>query len=151
MGYGMETKILDSGMSITSQYADTDYDTVADHLFEYNARATRGLLTKPEHDIHLFLRDDSGEVAGGIFCETYSYCMYIDMFWIADGYRNKGYGKAMIAEAENIGREMGCTFAHTSTFSYQAPHFYQQAGYEVFAVLDDYPDGIQQFFLKKKL
>ncbi|WP_242069645.1 hypothetical protein [Paenibacillus dendritiformis] len=45
---------------------------------------------------------------------------------------------------------MGCTFAHTSTFSYQSPHFYQQAGYEVFAILDDYPDGIQQFFLKKK-
>ena len=53
--------------------------------------------------------------------------------------------------AERIARESGCTFTHTCTFSYQAPGFYQRLGYEVFAVLDDYPDGIRQFFLKKRL
>ena len=63
----------------------------------------------------MFLRDKSGNVVGGICCETYSYCLYIDMFWIAEKYRNKGYGKLLINEAERIGKKVGCTFTHTST------------------------------------
>ncbi|WP_409995175.1 GNAT family N-acetyltransferase [Brevibacillus brevis] len=91
------------------------------------------------------------ESSGGVFCETWSYGLYIDVFWIADGYRNQGYGKAMITEVERLGKELGCIFAHTCTFSYQAPEFYKHMGYEVFGVNDEYPDGIKQFFLKKKL
>ena len=29
--------------------------------------------------------------------------------------------------------------------------FYQACGYEIFAELDDYPDNIKQYFLKKTL
>lgn len=147
----MEERIIDSDMRITYDYNETGYDSVSDNLYEYNVRATRGLLKKPEKDIHLFLKDESDQVVGGIFCETFSYCLYIDVFWIADDYRNKGYGKVMLTEAERIGKEMGCTFSHTSTFTYQSPDFYKRMGYEVFGILDDYPEGIKQFFLKKKL
>lgn len=124
----MEEILLDSEIKISYDYNEKDYDFVVDKLYEYNAKASQGFLKKPEHDV-----------------------LYIDMFWIADDYRGKGYGKAMIAEAERAGKEMGCVFAHTSTFSYQSPHFYQNMGYEVFGMLDDYPDGIKQYFLKKKL
>lgn len=65
--------------------------------------------------------------------------------------RGRGYGRALMEEAERIGREHGCTFAHTTTFSYQAPDFYQAVGYTIFAAMDDYPDGIVQYFLKKSL
>ncbi|GBG11676.1 putative N-acetyltransferase [Paenibacillus agaridevorans] len=57
----------------------------------------------------------------------------------------------MIAEAERLGKELGCILAHTCTFSYQSPDFYKRRGYEVFAVNDEYPENIKQFFLKKKL
>ncbi len=55
----------------------------------------------------------------------------------------------MITEAERLGKELGCTFAHTTTFTYQSPEFYKNMGYEIFGVNDEYPDGIKQFFLKK--
>ncbi|MGO4692664.1 GNAT family N-acetyltransferase [Paenibacillus sp. 2TAB26] len=77
--------------------------------------------------------------------------MHIDVFWIANEYRNKGYGKIMMAEAKRIGKELGCIFAHTSTFTYQSPEFYKRMGYEIFAVNDEYPEDIKQFFFKKKL
>ncbi len=79
-------KLLGSDMSITDDYNDVDYDTVGNHLYEYNVKETKGLITKPESDIHLFLKDKLGNVVGGICCETYSYCLYIDMFWIAENY-----------------------------------------------------------------
>ncbi|MFD1427387.1 ribosomal protein S18 acetylase RimI-like enzyme [Kroppenstedtia sanguinis] len=147
----MEEVLLDGKVKISDDYNEKDYDFVADKLYEYNVKASKGLLKKPEHDVFLFLKDTFEHVIGGIFCETYNHCLYIDMFWIAADYRGKGVGKAMITEAERAGKEMGCVFAHTSTFSYQSPHFYKSMGYEIFGMLDDYPDGIKQFFLKKKL
>ncbi|RPK30474.1 hypothetical protein EDO6_01101 [Paenibacillus xylanexedens] len=47
--------------------------------------------------------------------------------------------------------ELGCKLAHTSTFSYQSPEFYKMMGYKVFGLIDEYPDGIVQYFLKKRL
>lgn len=57
----------------------------------------------------------------------------------------------MMTEAERLGKEFGCIFAHTCTFSYQSLEFYKRMGYEVFAINDEYPEDIKQFFLKKKL
>ena len=126
-------------------------EMVCKNLYQYNVIHTASLLEKPGKPINLVLKDRQGQVFGGIFCETFLYCLYIDVLWIDESCRGYGYGKALISEAEKIAREYGCTFAHTSTFSYQSPDFYQRAGYEIFAVIDDYPDGIEQYFLKKKL
>lgn len=138
-------------ITITLESNDSDYNHVCNQLYEYNVRATNGLLKQPGKDINLYLKDESDQVVGGLFCETWLYGLYLDVFWISDEYRNKGYGKIMITEAERLGRELGCTFAHTCTFSYQSPEFYKRMGYEIFAVNDEYPEDIQQFFLKKKL
>lgn len=138
-------------IKITLESNDSDYNQVCNQLYEHNVRATNGLLKKPGKDINLYLKDESDQVVGGLFFETWLLGLYLDVFWISDEYRNKGYGKIMITEAERLGRELGCTFAHTCTFSYQSPEFYKRMGYEVFAVNDEYPEGIQQFFLKKKL
>jgi len=143
--------IIIDNIMITEETNDTDYKQVCQNLYDYNVKVTNGVLKIPGKDINLYLKDETGKVVGGIFCETWSYSLYIDVFWIADEYRHKGYGKTMILEAERLGKEMGCIFAHTCTFTYQSPEFYKGMGYEVFGINDEYPDGIKQFFLKKKL
>jgi hypothetical protein len=52
-------------------------------------------------------------------------------------------------EAEAVGR--GCHSAFLDTFSYQARPFYEKLGYEVFGALDDYPRGLQRFYMRKRL
>jgi len=143
--------IILENIKITLESNDTDYEEVCNHLYQYNVGATNELLKKPGKDINLYLKDESGKAVGGLFCETWLYGLYLDVFWIADEYRHKGYGRIMITEAERLGKELGCTFAHTSTFTYQSPEFYTNMGYEIFGVNDEYPDGIKQIFLKKKL
>lgn len=71
--------------------------------------------------------------------------------WIEEKYRGKGLGRILIGKVEKIAKDNGCIFAHTCSMSYQAPEFYKSCGYEMFAKLDDYPNGIIQYFLKKKL
>ena len=138
-------------LNITHEVSPEDKKYVCDNLWGYNLRVTDGLLKQPDVWINLVLKDEHGQVWGGIFCDTYLYCLYIDVMWLDERCRGQGYGQALINEAERIAREAGCTFAHTSTFSYQSPDFYQRQGYQIYAVLDDFPDGIKEYFLKKKL
>lgn len=86
-----------------------------------------------------------------VSCVTRFYTACIDVMWVHESLRGQGYGKALILEAERIAKEHGCTFAHTCTFNYKNPAFYQAVGYTEFAVLNDYPDSIKQYFLKKKI
>ena len=137
--------------SISREFSPEERQYVIRSLIGYNVEATHGLLRQPGISIDLLLKDDQGQVLGGIFCEAFLYCLYIDVLWVDERCRGLGYGRALMNEAERIAREHGCTFAHTCTFTYQAPDFYQHLGYRVFAVLDDYPEGIKEYFLKKKL
>ncbi|MDQ0721028.1 GNAT superfamily N-acetyltransferase [Paenibacillus sp. W4I10] len=130
---------------------EEDYKTLCNNLYNYNVSETNGLLNKPGKTINLFLRDKTGKAVGGIFCATYCETLYIDNFWIDEEHRKKGYGKSLIMQAESMASELGCKLAHTSTFSYQSPKFYQKMGYEVFGLIDEYPDGIIQYFMKKRL
>ncbi|MGF9698493.1 GNAT family N-acetyltransferase [Paenibacillus sp. MABNR03] len=141
----------DVELEVVYEDHDEDYKAICNHLYNYNLRETKGLLKKPGKSINLFLRNKTGKAIGGIFCATYCDTLYIDNFWIDEEYRNHGNGKTLILQAESIASDMGCKLAHTSTFSYQAPEFYQKMGYEVFGILDEYPEGIVQYFLKKKL
>lgn len=138
-------------IKITEGYIESEYEEICNNLYQYNVNASKKLLSKPGKDINLYLRDESGKAIGGLFCETWLYGLYLDVFWIDENYRHKGYGILMLTEAERQGKELGCTFAHTCTFSYQSLNFYVNAGYEIFGINDEYPDGIKQYFLKKKL
>lgn len=141
---------LKEGIVLTNDANDEDCDTVCRGLLKHNVTRTNGLLSKPGVAINLYLKD-KGETIGAILCDTYNFCLYVDVLWIDDRYRGKGLGKDLIFQAEEIARDNGCTFSHTCTLSYQAPEFYKACGYKVFGELDDFQEGIVQYFLKKKL
>ncbi|TFF68032.1 GNAT family N-acetyltransferase, partial [Candidatus Thorarchaeota archaeon] len=77
--------------------------------------------------------------------------LLIDIVWIEEAHRGRGYGRALVSEAERIAQSNGCISAQTSSYSFQAPEFYQALGYEVFGEFDGYPDGIKKYYLGKTL
>jgi GNAT superfamily N-acetyltransferase len=101
--------------------------------------------------LRLVLMDDEAHVFGGMLGKAYRGCLFIDILWIEDACRGKGYGKALLDKAEQFARQASCAFIHLDTFSFQAPDFYQANGYEIFGILDGYEDGIKRYFLKKVL
>lgn len=143
-------KKLSDSIIMTAQYTDKDSEFVCKNLIAHNVQNTSGLLKKPGININLYLKDGD-TVIGAIMCDAFNLCLYIDVMWLSESYRGKGYGRALIEQAERIAKEKGCIFSHTCTFNYQSPEFYKACGYETFAELQDYPDGIVQYFLKKKL
>ena len=101
--------------------------------------------------VAVFLRDDAGGLAGGVWGYINWNWLQIGLVWLSEELRGDGYGRRRIGEMERLGRERGCRYAHLDTFSYQARPFYERLGYEVFTELDDYPAGHRRYFMKKVL
>lgn len=97
------------------------------------------------------LRGPDEEIVGGVIGATYWNWLYVDLMWLREDVRRRGYGRRLLTLAENEGRKRGAKYAYLDTFSFQAPDFYKKHGYEVFGVLEDFPAGHQRFFLKKDL
>jgi GNAT superfamily N-acetyltransferase len=97
------------------------------------------------------LQDQEGEVVGGILGETYWDWFYLDLLWVSEELRRQGYGSQLLEIAEEEARRRGAMNAYLDTFSFQAPDFYFNNGYEVFGELNDYPPGYQRYFLMKAL
>jgi GNAT superfamily N-acetyltransferase len=57
----------------------------------------------------------------------------------------------LLAAAEAEARARGCHGAYIDTFSPQALHVYQKAGYAVFGAMPDFPKGRTRSFLSKGL
>jgi GNAT superfamily N-acetyltransferase len=75
----------------------------------------------------------------------------VDLLWVKAELRGRGYGRQLLARAEEEARTRGAKNIYLDTFSFQSPDFYKKQGYEIFGELDDYPAGHQRFFLKKHL
>ena len=97
----------------------------------------------------LYAPDQS--IAGGVIGETHWEWFYINLMWIKEELRGCGYGHQLLLAAEQEARQRGARNAYLDTFSFQAPDFYKRHGYQVFGVLEGFPEGHQRIYLTKQL
>ena len=97
------------------------------------------------------LQTSGEEIVGGVLGEVYYGWLYVDLLWIKDELRGKGYGQRLMELLENEARKLGAKNVYLDTFSFQAPDFYKRLGYQVFGELPDFPTGHQRYFLTKQL
>ena len=103
-----------------------------------------------EEPVQIFLRDDAGQVVGGLLGHLRWRWLYVAKLWIDDAHRGGGHGSALIAAAEGVARERGCVGSYLDTFEYQARPFYEKLGYQLFGTLEGYPPGYRQYHLAKR-
>jgi GNAT superfamily N-acetyltransferase len=97
------------------------------------------------------LQGPDREVLGGVIGVTFWDWLHLDLMWIQEEHRGRGYGRRLLEMAEAEARQRGATNAFLDTFSFQAPGFYERFGYEVFGELPQFPSGHTRFFLRKEL
>ena len=97
------------------------------------------------------LQGPDEEVVGGVIGATYWDWLHIDLMWIKEELRGRGYGKKLLKRAEEEAQERGAKNVYLDTFSFQAPEFYKKYGYRVFGELEGFPDGHVRYFLSKEL
>ena len=90
-------------------------------------------------------------IEGGVIGVIYWDWLYIDLMWIKEELRGRGYGRQLLMLIEDEARRRGAKNVYLDTFSFQAPDFYRQHGYQVFGELPDFPAGHRRYFLTKRL
>jgi GNAT superfamily N-acetyltransferase len=91
------------------------------------------------------------EIVAGVLGEIYWDWFHLDLLWVKEELRGRGYGQRLLMRAEDEARQRGAKHVFLDTFSFQAPEFYKKYGYRVFGELQDFPPGHQRYFLTKQL
>ncbi|MGA5435006.1 alpha/beta fold hydrolase [Streptomyces cellulosae] len=95
-------------------------------LVAFNAAAT-GSADRDMFSVKV--SDDTGELIGGLAAWTWGGLCGIEMLWVRESDRKEGWGSRMLEAAEAEARRRGCNRMTVSSFTFQAPAFYQQHGY----------------------
>jgi GNAT superfamily N-acetyltransferase len=103
------------------------------------------------HALGIFMRNENRQIVGGLNGHTHWNWLFIRHLWIEESLRWKGYGRMLLARAENEALHRGCRSSWVDTFDFQALSFYQKLGYEVFGILEDFPPGHRRYFLQKTI
>ena len=135
-------------LSLEAKPNPADLETVRQSLREFNRRQVG---YRDDSDFAIFVRDEAGEVRGGVLCFTLWQWLTIDWLWLDESLRGQQWGSQLLTAAEAEGRQRGCVNAYVETLSFQAPGFYQKHGYQIVGELKDFPAGHSRYFLQKRL
>jgi len=96
--------------------------------------------------------DEDGQLVAGLAGWTWGPCAGISLVWVREDSRRTGCGAQLLAAAEDLVRGRGCNRVFVSSFTFQAPQFYERHGFVECARVEDYPlDGTADVYLVKHL
>ena len=141
---------LDGAISIRIEQepAAATRELVLDGLRRFNRRNAEAPDFRP---LTVSARSDAGTVVGGLVGETGWKWLHVDLLWVDDAYRGRGLGRALLRAAEEAAAQRGCGHVYLDTLDFQALPFYEREGYSIFGILEDYPPGHRQYYLRKSL
>jgi GNAT superfamily N-acetyltransferase len=123
---------------------------LSDELDLVNAEATRG--TAPSRELTVQILDANGKLAAGMSGWTWGVAAGIGMTWVREDTRGAGLGTRLLDEFETEARNRGCTHVFVTSFTFQAPGFYERHGYgEIFRWEDVPVVGASDVHLRKDL
>jgi GNAT superfamily N-acetyltransferase len=77
--------------------------------------------------------DGAGELAAGVSGWTWGVAAGIGMTWVREDARGARLGTRLLEEFEAEARVRGCAHVFVTSFTFQAPGFYERHGYrEIF-------------------
>lgn len=129
--------------------SDSDKEYLVNELVHYNSRQVPFTQNKPFINLNYKI-EVNGKIIAGIISVLYAWnCLYIDLLFVEEKYRNKGYGKMLLKKLEKEALKFNCNLIHLDTFDFQAKDFYLKNGFEIFGILPDCPKGHTRYYLKK--
>ena len=121
---------------------------LVERIYEFNARATGyfdGRL------LGGLLRNEAGEVIAAFNGHTWGACCVVAHLWVHELQRGRGLGRSLMQVIEAEALRRGCEQVVLSTYSFQAPGFYERLGYEKQAVIQGQPKGHTNVTYVKRL
>ena len=129
---------------------DTELDERLDaELTAYNL-ATSGVHEPTEFTVKI--DDEAGELVAGLSGWTWGTCAGISLVWVREDRRAQGAGARLLDAADRVARERGCRQIVVSSFTFQAPGFYERHGFVEICRIEGLPiEGAADVHLRKHL
>ncbi|MEU4542181.1 GNAT family N-acetyltransferase [Nonomuraea dietziae] len=133
--------------------------TTGERDAELNARLTAELTAfnsaatgaQDRGTLSVKVTDDDGDLVGGLTGWTWGGLCGIELLWVREDSRKDGWGAKILMAAEEEARRRGCDRVIVSSFTFQAPGFYQRHGYVETGRSPGIPGGHEDVHLFKSL
>lgn len=130
------------------------YDTPELEKLLYEGLNDEAVLAKGVNRVRTFgicILNATKDILGGAKGAILYGNLYVDALWVNSKIRHQGWGTKLMAEAEKIGKEYGCTFATVNTMDWEALPFYQKLGYRIEFTREGFEKDSKMFMLRKSL
>ena len=87
----------------------------------------------------IFVRDDENRIVAGISGMTWGGCCQLHAMWVDKPLRGRGLGRALMAGAESVARQRGCSLVEFFAYDMLAAGLYERLGYETVGVIEGCP------------
>jgi GNAT superfamily N-acetyltransferase len=125
-----------------------EIDAIEDRLYDYNSYATG------RHDgrgLGFVIRDEVGQMIGVAAGFTWSGTSELKQMWIDEAYRGRGYARALLNAFVGEACSRGVRRIWVASYDFQAPEFYENAGFKRIAEFEGWPEGHINVILCKTL
>lgn len=113
--------------SLTVGGADQDLDSqLNQELTAFNVLATGD---DDQHQLTVRVTRGDGQLIAGLSGWTWGTCCGISLVWVREDARIGGWGAQLLHAAEAEARTRGCEQVVVSSFTFQAPGFYERHGF----------------------
>jgi len=137
------------GPTLTTGVRDPDLnDRLTKELVAFNTAAT-GAADRGTFSVKV--ADEAGDLVGGLAAWTWGGLCGIELLWVREDGRKNGWGGRILQAAETEARRRGCDRVAVSSFTFQAPGFYQRHGYAETGRTLGIPGGHADVHLLKSL
>lgn len=129
------------------ELTEEQVDRLEDRLDDYDEAHIKYRL---KGSVSIGIESGGRIVAGLDGCMTAFRILYISTVFVEEEYRRKGYGRALVEEAERRAKALGANMIRLDTFGFQGRDFYLALGYEEVGHYENREDGFEEsFFLKR--
>ena len=125
-------------------------ELIIQHLRAYNLAAIPTLESDTAYHA-LYVMDDGGEIAGGLWARRVFDWVLIELVFVPEALRGQHVGAALMARIEGYARIVGATGLYVDTYGFQARGFYEKQGYTCFATLEGRDPKTDKHLLRKYL
>jgi len=151
-----EAVTANEGLSIAlSATADTETrEFIRRQLRAFNDTRSehhRAMRSAEPTPLDILIRNEAGEILGGLISSTYWGWLEVNILWVAEGLRRLGHGRTLLRLAEAEARTRNSLHVMLTTYSFQARGFYEKEGYRVVGEMADYPPGATYCWMRKEL
>ena len=119
-----------------------------DQINQHNINVTGFADYQP---LAVFVRDAENRLIAGISGYTWGSFCEILFLWVHQDYRQMGYGRKLLQTVETEAIQRACQLIVLSSYSFQAPDFYQKLGYTINGIDEGCPPGHRRYHLQKRL